>query len=425
MRPVPTWMLACLGMVGCSDPGSPTAGSGGANSGGGGASGDTGSGGRGGAGGQNAACTFVEEDGTCFVVEGLAAGATHSCAILDDGTLRCWGGNAYGQLGDPSFTDKIWSKPRKVPGLSGVVEVALGFRHSCALTDAGEVWCWGSNALGELGRGTTSVLGATPTRVSLPRVTAISARFSNTCAAGAEGQVWCWGFVLNGQGWQGDVDVGEGQPTPTPVAGLEAVDEVAVLTSGGQFACAASGGLAALYCWGAGMLGQLGHGTKEDSPAAVAVMTDGLGPSLDLTASEEHACALDGDGQTIRCWGNLLWTDPIVRPPSPQILDRLSDATVERLDSGWRYSCLRASDASVRCWGLNHDLQMGAPSSVFIHDRPMRVDGLPPVDRLAVGRNHSCVLTADREVWCWGRNDAGQLGAGFAGWPSEPVPVAW
>src|SRR5205814_10628317 len=111
---------------------------------------------------------------------GRAAGGRHSCALLRDGTVQCWGGNDNGELGDGTTTPHAFPEP--VSGVRGVVDVACRFDHACALTAAGTVWCWGANTYGQLGDGTTADR-ATPAAVSgLPPARSIATGYNHSCA---------------------------------------------------------------------------------------------------------------------------------------------------------------------------------------------------------------------------------------------------
>ena len=232
-----------------------------------------------------------------------AAGGSHSCAVTAEGKLFCWGRNHSGQLGDGSDVDR--PSPAPVSGAlaeQAIAAVALGDNHTCAITDAGEVWCWGANGQGQLGNGTT-VAASEPQRVSgFPEgvvAVSVAAGGNQTCATGSEGLAYCWGANHSGQAGGGDTPRAL---TPTPVAlpeGAGAATETAV---GKAHVCARtdSGGV---YCWGRNNAGQLGDGTTNDSPSAV-VAGGGLAgvPVLSLSAGGAHTCATGVNTETY-CWG--------------------------------------------------------------------------------------------------------------------------
>jgi len=414
--------LVAISVLACSEDASRGATSAGGSSATGGADTSTGQGGT----DQPMPCALVEND-ACLTVTRLEAGGLHSCAALSDGSIRCWGSNDYGQLGDPDFHEPFSSQPRIVPGITGAVDFALGYEHSCALLEGGEVWCWGRNVMGQIGIGATSPEVVDPTRVFDGGVIDIDAEFTHSCAVRPGGEVWCWGFALDGQGWQGGPEDGTAQPIPAPVPGFESESAIGQVASGGSHACAANDAMTRVWCWGNNSYGRLGDGTTNDSAAAVRVGGADAPdqPTAALTTASDHSCTLDPDRHRIWCWGSLTWADP---PTSQLLPDVLVEATepVVSMSSGWRHTCILLETGAVECWGANNQLQLGVPNADQPYSQPVAVEDLPSAEVLSAGRNHACVIAEDGTVWCWGRNDDGQLGGGFASaGPSGPVPVAW
>lgn len=201
----------------------------------------------------------------------VAAGRSHACAALADGSARCWGGNDSGQLGDGSRTDRL--VPVAVPGIDDAVALSAGANFTCALLTTGSVTCWGVNALGQLGDGSrTDRAEPTPVR-GLDDVVALHSQLAMTCAIRADGSVWCWG--TDGRGDPGIATV------PTRIAGVSSASDVAV---GEQTSCALVKG--GTRCW---------EGTSrawvESTATHDVVDVAMLGPSL---------CTLGRDG-TIAC----------------------------------------------------------------------------------------------------------------------------
>lgn len=200
----------------------------------------------------------------------LASGRSHSCALLGDGTVKCWGLNASGELGVPS------SGPGKcdgsscaqtaipVPGLTNVTKLVTGSAFTCALVGTA-ARCWGSNSFGELGNGGGSD-SSTPVDVTgIPVATALSAGRNHACAALPDGTVRCWGSASVGLG---DTLATTSSPTPVVVGGIATARSVA---SGDSFSCALLTTDTAA-CWGVGGAGQLGNGGKANATAPVAVL---------------------------------------------------------------------------------------------------------------------------------------------------------
>jgi alpha-tubulin suppressor-like RCC1 family protein len=199
-------------------------------------------------------------------VAAIAAGAEHTCALTNAGAVKCWGDNYFGQLGDGTTTER--HTPAEVSGLaSGATAISAGASHTCALTSAGGVECWGYNDDGELGDGTTTERH-TPVDVSglASGVAAIAAGAEHTCALTSAGGVKCWGH--NDSGQLGDGTTTERQ-RPVDVSGL--ASGVTAISAGYQHACALTSP-GAVKCWGSNELGALGDGTTTDRHTPVEVI---------------------------------------------------------------------------------------------------------------------------------------------------------
>lgn len=249
------------------------------------------------------------------VVEGLThvvaidAGTVHTCALITDGTIRCWGDNTYGQLGDGSLSASGGPYPVAVSDVSDAVTIAAGGEHTCAVTQDATAKCWGRNGDGQLGNGSTYSASRSPTAVTgLSSVTSISAGAWNSCALIGDGSARCWGNNDWGQLGSGVTD-SQGRPLSTnrPVV-VRGLDRAIALAGGASHTCALMADRSA-RCWGSDGVGQAGDGAgspqDERSLFGPVVVADVAGGRAIATGGN-HSCALIGAG-TISCWGHNLY----------------------------------------------------------------------------------------------------------------------
>jgi alpha-tubulin suppressor-like RCC1 family protein len=336
-------------------------------------------------------------------VQAVTAGHSHNCALTAGGGVLCWGSNFYGQLGDGTTTDR--SIPVAVTGLgSGIAAVAAGDNHTCALTTGGGVLCWGYNDYGQLGDGTTAP-SFVPVAVSglASGVAALAGGSNHTCAVTTGGEVLCWGDNFDGQ--LGNPAGGPQSSVPVAVSGLASGIEVLAASLGHTCAGSTSGA----WCWGSNSAGQLGDGSTSDSVIPVAVI--GLGGVVALAAGFDQTCAITTTGGAV-CWGSL--PAPVSGLPS----------SVSSLAAGSNHTCA-GTTASAWCWGSNFYGQLGDGTNTN-SSVPVGVLGLGSgVAALAAGHGHTCALDPLGAIWCWGRNNAGQLGDGTNADSNLPVAVTF
>jgi len=271
----------------------------------------------------------------------VGAGRFHSCAIVAGGTVRCWGYNDFGQLGDGT-TDPAFS-PVDVVGVGDAVAVTGGEHHTCALIADGTVRCWGINTRGQLGDGTVSEAPSGPSTVlGIEGATAIAADGATTCALLGDGTVRCWGW---GEGGELGNGAAANSSTPVEVSGLN--DAVALAPG-----CSLSAG-GAVRCWGGYLGGPLGNVPTE---------VTGIAASTAISRGGQTACAVVAAG-SLRCWGlNSLGqlgngTYDNILPPVD--VDVLGVTGAVAASNGIYHSCALVTGGAVRCWGANVGGELG------------------------------------------------------------------
>ena len=346
----------------------------------------------------------------------LAAGHLHTCVITNESTVKCWGSNSNGQIGDGSTSDRLF--PTEVGNLGFVTSITAGFSHTCALISNGTVRCWGGNGNGQLGSG-----GITdtyyPTKVAnLSSVTSISAGYHHTCALISDGTVKCWGDNTNQQLTSNNTGA-----VLTPVS-LAANGEIKSVSSGHNHTCWITSG-SAIECWGKNTIGQIGNGSTSayvGTPTAI----NGSGIYSLVRPANNHTCGLLSTG-SIQCWGGLGYGELGNRgmntpnQTNPVDVDHISSAI--SLSSGEDHSCALLGSGDLYCWGKNDRGQVAGDGDVTMKTSPVQVPINAKINEVVTGNQHTCVLTNTDIVKCWGSNSNGQIGDGSIIDRSTPVTI--
>jgi len=353
----------------------------------------------------------------------LTAGGDHTCAVID-GVAWCWGGNASGELGDGTTQSR--STPTRVTGLPSapVTAISAGHDHTCAVV-AGDVWCWGAGGSGELGVAGTST-SPSPRKVpGLPagQATAVNAGRGFTCASAGRG-AYCWGS--NSVGRLGDGTGVASRVTPAPVVTASGpLTDVTQLAGQGDKACARNADGAG-YCWGHNESGALGDPSVGDS-SNVAVKVLGVsGKVVRISTAGYHTCALLDTG-AVQCFGQgtagELGDGRGVSSNTPVTVTGIaSDATWVAAVGGptdGDASCA-VQKGRVKCWGEGQYGRLGDQGTTSRRS-PVEVPLQEPAVSVEGGYAHFCALVASGAIHCWGRGTAGQLGDGATA--NRPVPV--
>lgn len=395
--------------------------------------------------------TDVEDTGVgcsgpeCAYVVRLSIGAgDHSCVLLSDQSLRCWGRNDRGQLGQkmPSYIPT----PEAVPNVGAVQELSLGGASTCVIRrivggggTSNDTWCWGRNDLGQLADGNTRDQ-ASPARsftyADFETTLAESAVYlrlggRHGCLRGNRRNAYCWGEDELGQSGAGTVSSAQCgsskiacrvRPTRVRAMMMSSFERVEDLASGEAHTCALQDG--DVFCWGGNEFGELGlpgDTLPHPTPSMVSALT--MEGATRLALGGRNSCALTPVG-ILYCWGDNRYgqlgkgTVDLAPHPAPTALSALRapiDVTV-----GGGHVCAHLADQSLWCWGRNDSGQVGNGTTT-VQTVPQKV--MDAVVEAAAGAAHTCVRRTDQTIYCWGRNDVGQLGLGRADGEAHPMPV--
>lgn len=375
-------------------------------------------------------------------VNAVSAGRSHSCALLSDGTVECWGSGVSGQLG--AVPEASGSTPVAAHGISNATGVSAGDGFSCAALASGKVKCWGLNDSGQLGDGvsdhghhiTPSIVrsdgrtvswdySATPVEVrGIKTAVSVSVGYRHSCALLSDGAVECWGNNSEGELGNGKT---KSSSTPVAVNGIKG----AIQVSAGYYHSCALLAKGTVECWGDGWFGQLGN--KAHITSSIPVAVAGIADATEISTGAVHTCARLSDGR-VACWGGNedgdLGSGTATDSPIPVEVKGLRSAT--SVSAGDELTCALLSGGTVKCWGWNVNGELGDGASNHGHrdslgadfsPTPVPVAGITSATEVGAGDVHVCARLANGTARCWGNNGWKQLGNGALKSSSVPVEV--
>lgn len=338
---------------------------------------------------------------------GIAAGDHHTCYLDAGGSVMCWGWNRYGQTGMDSADHVL---PGNWLNLPHITQISAGGYHSCAVTSEHQVFCWGRNNAGQLGNGSYEDSN-TPVQVQGledARIDSVVCGSVHTCAFETGGSAWCWGSNRDGKlGAELDAPFSN-----TAVQVAAPVIDIQSLSTGATFTCAADQ-TAQTWCWGDGSFGQIGSRNADpaSSPREIEKAIPGVNS---ISSGWFHTCALTDSGDLF-CWGKnyegeLGNSSTISRAEAVNVVGLTGKKIIRQMSMGGRSGCAVTTDNELFCWGKNDYGQVGNRSTT---DQlfPALIDAPgEEITSLSVGASHACYLTSQDDLFCWGANDHLQLG---------------
>lgn len=344
----------------------------------------------------------------------IAAGYSHSCAILVNKSMACWGYNNDGRLGDGTNTNSPNPVFVDLPTNETPAEIGAGWWHTCALMESGDVYCWGDGTYGQIGDGTTSNYNRPVNTVDLPTgrtAKTLAVGEHHACVIADNDEVYCWGN--NEEGAVGDSNLQDAQETPVHVD-LPGTHYAVSIGAGNEHTCVATN-FGNAYCWGDNWYGQLGDGTNTDTYEPTSVHLPFGRDAVSIAAGGWHSCSILDNGKVV-CWGangaGQLGDGGDSSEELAPVYVSLGSDTARSIITGWRASCIINDWGDTKCWGDNNNGQIGSGSVGGTQSTPSTVTGGEEFVSIAMIDESVCGINTDGEVYCWGDNWYGNVGSG-------------
>ena len=360
----------------------------------------------------------------------LATGNSHTCAILENGSAMCWGLDNYGQLGDGGDATNL-IKPTSFVSIDGgqtVAQIYARQLRTCIVLDDNSASCWGFNEDGQAGDDSTNTYKSPSVKVEFPQgkgVKSMGMGLKHTCAILEDDTLTCWGLDSHGALGNGVSDTSD-KYTPQTIT-TPSDRKVVKVEPGETHTCILldDGGV---MCWGRDNAGQLGNGDTSDTihtPSSNVELPEGRA-ATDLSVGNHHSCALLDNG-SITCWGlnnfGQLGENTTTNRLIPVYAHLPTGSPAVSVSVGPHSSCAILENSSVYCWGHNHYGRLGIGVTGGIYQLPMFVEGATNVVDLSLDYDHTCALSENGSISCWGRSKYGPLGIGPSGDINTPQLV--
>jgi len=338
------------------------------------------------------------------------AASDHTCAINTGHSLYCWGENGNGQTGN-GVAGGTQLPLRRVGAAGAWSSVAAGTSHTCGITTAKNLYCWGNNGNGQIGNGVAGGNQLPLYRVGGVGVwTRVAAGNTHSCGITTAMNLYCWGNNTFGQ-------VGYGAPAGNQLP-LFRVGGTGIWNNivAGSFHTCGITTAKNLYCWGSNTYAQIGDGDDNENQRPLARI-GGVGVWSSIAAGAQHTCGIT-TAKNLYCWGYNAYgqTGTGSSGPDQTVLLRVGAAGVwSSVTGGGNHTCGITTAKNLYCWGYNAAGQTGTGATSEKQLSLHRVGAAGVWNGVAGGVNHTAGITTAKNLYTWGYNFSGQIGTGSSG----------